>query len=77
MGTENETRSARPGDATQSQAPATVGDPAIDDALRRLNDPILLEPLPYGWVAVIWQDYARDSGKSRRDECETSGRRGE
>jgi hypothetical protein len=31
----------------------------IDAALRRLARPTLLEPVPPGWVTVIWQNHER------------------
>jgi hypothetical protein len=36
----------------------------VDVALRRLMQPALLEPVPHGWVTLIWQNHA----SNRRDE---------
>jgi hypothetical protein len=39
----------------------------VDAALRRLARPTLLEPVPPGWVSVIWQNHA----PRRRDDDNT------
>lgn len=44
---------------------AVIGGDAIDDALKQLARPDLYEPLPYGWVSIIWHDYEVDRRKAR------------